>query len=222
MSTHRDLAAELDQAKARIAELEEISDGAVEDKERIEIKSAQVCGRMRQQKAELRAEVAELTTRASRVPGLSATLDEYRHFARLVAECLAEHDAAKGTLGYEIPPDSVSTTRIREALAALAPVAEEQLPHLREPDQQAWGRTWMRKYIELAEVLGLAQTHEGRCAQLADHEEILTYARAAVASHTQIDELHESLQMACECPSDDCDCAGCSYAAEKYAKDQTP
>ena len=43
----------------------------------------------------------------------------------------------------------------------------------------------------------------------------LTTAEVTADLCTRVDELEEDAAQACESPADDCQCAGCSYAAEK-------
>ncbi len=70
----------------------------------------------------LEEQLAAATRRASRLPGLTATLDEYAALAALVRECLAEHDAAGALFASGVRPDAPITARVREALAGLPDV----------------------------------------------------------------------------------------------------
>ena len=72
----------------------------------------------------LRRENARLQRKANELPGLTATLDEYAHFARLVGECLTQHDESNGCVTGVKQPDGPITARVRAALAGLSPIPE--------------------------------------------------------------------------------------------------
>jgi hypothetical protein len=83
---------------------------------------AKVLGKQETDLVAARQQLADATARANNLPGLTATLDEYVDFARLVRECLAEHDSANAAFAPGQRHDAPVTKTIRTALECLSQV----------------------------------------------------------------------------------------------------
>jgi hypothetical protein len=62
----------------------------------------------------------------------------------------------------------------------------------------------------------LAGEHDDALAVIETRNAEAALLREQLAAMTaRVEELEESAAMACQSPADDCDCAGCLYAAER-------